>query len=92
MNAIVSVLYWMIPVAVILIIPPAFALMWGASVISPGLIGILFMTEVSVGAVTAAIWAGEPFGLREALGVVVITTAGALEPIYSLLKSRQSPA
>lgn len=91
-SAIVSVLYWMIPVAVILIIPPAFALMWGASVISPGLIGILFMTEVSVGAITAAIWAGEPFGLREALGVVVITAAGALEPIYSLLKSRQTPA
>lgn len=91
-TAIVSVLYWMIPVAVILIIPPAFALMWGASVISPGLIGILFMTEVSVGAVTAAIWAGEPFGLREALGVVVITAAGALEPIHSLMKSRQTPA
>ena len=91
-SAIVSVLYWMIPVAVVLIIPPAFALMWGASVISPGLIGILFMTEVSVGAVTAAIWAGEPFGLREALGVVVITAAGALEPIHSLMKSRQTPA
>jgi drug/metabolite transporter (DMT)-like permease len=89
LTALIAVLYWMIPVALFLILPPAFALMWGASVISPGLIGILFMTEVSVGAVTAAIWAGEPFGLREALGVIVITTAGALEPVTSLIRSRQ---
>lgn len=92
LDAIVSVLYWMVPVAIVLIIPPAFALMWGATVISPGLIGILFMTEVSVGAITAAIWAGEPFGVREALGVLAITTAGALEPVYSLLRSRKSAA
>lgn len=92
LTSVLTVLYWMVPVALLLIIPPAFALMWGATVISPGLIGILFMTEVSVGAITAAIWAGEHFGMREALGVVSITTAGALEPVLALRRPKPRAA
>jgi drug/metabolite transporter (DMT)-like permease len=47
------------------------------------------MTEISVGAVTAAIWAGEPFGFREIVGVVLISAAGVTESIWDLwLKSR----
>ena len=33
-----------------------------------GLVGLLFMTEISVGAITAAIWSGDPFGWREVAG------------------------
>jgi len=52
-------------------------------------VGLLFMTEISVGALTAAIWAGEPFGIREIVGVVLITAAGATESIWDLwLKPR----
>ncbi|MDJ0640612.1 MAG: DMT family transporter [Paracoccaceae bacterium] len=78
------VLPWVLPVAILLIIPPSFAVMWGATVLSPGLLGILFMTEISAGAVSAAIWAGEPFGLREVAGIIVITAAGLLEPVQKL--------
>ena len=83
-----SVLYWMVPVALLLVIPPAFAIMWGATVLSPGLVAILFMTEISAAAVTAAIWAGEPFGLREVSGVILISAAGIFEPVLNWYRSR----
>ncbi len=76
-----SVLPWILPVAILLVIPPAFAIMWGATLLSPGLLSILFMAEISSGAITATIWAGEPFGLREVVGILVITAAGLLEPV-----------
>ncbi len=83
-----SVLLWMVPVALLLIIPPAFAIMWGATILSPGLVAILFMTEISAAAVTAAIWAGEPFGTREIAGVILISAAGIFEPVLSMCRRR----
>ena len=50
--------------------------------LNPGVVGLLFMTEISVGTTTAALFAGEPFGLREITGVILITLAGISEPIY----------
>lgn len=88
-HAVRGVLLWIVPVALFLVIPPAFAIMWGATILSPGLLAILFMTEISAGTVTAAIWADEPFGLRELSGVVLITAAGILEPVLQML--RRSP-
>lgn len=84
------VLGWFVPVAVILLIPPAFAVMWGATLLSPGLLSILLMTELSAGAITAAIWAGEPFGLREMAGVILISAAGLFEPCLNLLRASKA--
>ena len=83
-----SVLYWMVPVALLLVIPPAFAIMWGATILSPGLVAVLFMTEISAAAITAAIWAGEPFGFRELSGVILISAAGIFEPVLNWHRSR----
>ncbi len=79
---VVDILWWTIPIALI-IIPGAYAAYWGAPHLNPGVVGLLFMTELSVGAVTAAIWADEPFGLREILGILLITIAGLAEYIYA---------
>lgn len=83
-----DVLAWMMPVALVLVIPPAFAIMWGATILSPGLLAILFMTEISAGTITVAICANEPFGLRELSGVALITAAGVFEPIVQTLRRR----
>ena len=85
-EAIRDVLPWFLPVALLLVIPPALAIMWGATLLSPGLLAILFMTEVSVGTITAAILTDEPFGARELAGVLLITSAGILEPARALLR------
>jgi drug/metabolite transporter (DMT)-like permease len=81
-----DVLPWIVPVALVLVIPPAFAIMWGATILSPGLLAILFMTEISAGTITVAIWANEPFGLRELSGIVLITVAGIFEPVLQTLR------
>ena len=59
--------------------------------LNPGIVGLLFMTEISIGTATAAIWAGEPFGMREIAGVLLISMAGVFEPLVALLR-RPGPA
>lgn len=83
-----KILPLLVPVIVILVIPPVIAVLFGAKVLSPGLLGIVFMTEISVGAITAAIWANEPFGTREALGVILITSAGLWESVDKIVSRR----
>jgi drug/metabolite transporter (DMT)-like permease len=84
MSSVWEVLPWFLVVALVLVLPAAWAAIWGTPHLNPGVVGLLFMTEISVGAVTAAIWAGEPFGWRELTGVVLITLAGLTELIAGL--------
>ncbi len=73
---------------VLLVIPGTYASLWGPKFLNPGVVGLLFMTEIVVGAISAALLAGEPFGVREAVGVVLIAGASLLEPIASLRARR----
>jgi drug/metabolite transporter (DMT)-like permease len=84
-----GVLPWLVPTLVVVVMTGSFAAMWGASRLSPGIVGILFMTEISVGTATAAIWAGEPFGAREIAGVVLISAAGLVESLSDFMKWRR---
>jgi drug/metabolite transporter (DMT)-like permease len=85
-SLVFSQLWWFVPVTIGVVMTAVFASVWGAPKISPGLTGLLYMTEISAGAITAAIWANEPFGWREVAGIVLITFAGALEPIWTSLR------
>jgi drug/metabolite transporter (DMT)-like permease len=87
-----SVLWWLVPSVVILVMTGTYATMWGAPKLNPGIVGLLFMTEISVGAVTAAIWAGEPFGWREAIGIILITGAGLIESVIDLRQGMRAGA
>jgi drug/metabolite transporter (DMT)-like permease len=84
-QAIVDVLPWTVPIAII-VIPGAYAIFWGAPHINPGVVGLLMMTEISVGGITAAIWANEPLGARELTGIALITSAGLIEFLYAPLR------
>ena len=61
------------------LIPMFYLTIWPGTILSPARIGILLMGEVVVGTVSAAIWAGEPFGWRVAIGAVVIVSAALVE-------------
>jgi drug/metabolite transporter (DMT)-like permease len=88
-STVAGTLPWLLPTMLIVVVTGMYATMWGAPKLNPAVVGLLFMTEISVGAVTAAIWAGEPFGTREIAGVVLITVAGATESLWDLwLKPR----
>ncbi len=80
-NDMIAVLPWLIPVLAVIVLPATFATMWGAPLLNPGVVALMFMTEISVGTITAAIWAGEPFGIRQMVGVTLIASAGLAEVI-----------
>lgn len=70
------------PVAVTIalyVIPMLALTVWPATVLSPGRVGLLLMSDAVVGIASAAVLAGETFGWREALGTVLIVSAAAVE-------------
>ncbi|MFN4143377.1 DMT family transporter [Aestuariivirga sp.] len=70
---------WAVLFALIFFVPPNFLVLWAAQRIDSGRVGILLMTEVLAGAVTAALFSGEPFGLMELAGTALILCAGLVE-------------
>lgn len=66
--------------AIALYVLPMLALtVWPATILSPGRIGLLLMSDAVVGIASAAAFAGEAFGWREALGTLLIVSAAAVE-------------
>jgi drug/metabolite transporter (DMT)-like permease len=55
------------------------ALMWATLRLDPARVGILLMTEVVFGAITAAIFAGERLSLSEMIGGALVILCGVLE-------------
>ena len=84
----VSVLPWLVPFIAIAVVPGAFASLWGPKYVSPGLAGLLMMTEIIFGSITAALFADEPFGSREIFGIILISSASLFEPLYDIIKRR----
>ncbi len=87
---IITLLTWMMPIIVLLVIPGAVASLWGPKFLNPGLVGLLFMTEIIFGSISAALFAGEPFGSREITGILLISSASLLEPVMDLLRARRA--
>ena len=67
--------------SVIYVIPMMFLTVWPATFLPPARVGLLLMSEVVVGLLTAAAFAGEHFGLREAIGAVLIVGAAVVEVV-----------
>ena len=78
-GALLPSLPWIILAALIFFVPPNFLILWAAQRLDPGRIGILLTTEVMVGAISAALLSGEPFGTPEFLGTAFIISAGLVE-------------
>jgi drug/metabolite transporter (DMT)-like permease len=63
----------------VFVLPTLFLTIWPATRLSPARVGLLLMSEVLVGIVSAALLTGEPFGWRETAGAVLIVSAAVLE-------------
>ncbi len=61
------------------VLPMLFLTIWPATLLSPARVGLLLMSEVVVGLVSAALLANETFGVREFAGAVLIVSAAVLE-------------
>lgn len=53
--------------------------MWATQQLEPPRVGILLMSEVVAGTVSAALFADEPFGVVMTLGAMLVVAAGVLE-------------
>ena len=76
----------------LLVLPGTYASLLGPKYLSPGIVGLLFMTEIIVGAISVALLAGEPFGVRELIGVLLIAGASMLEPLLALRRTSTNSA
>jgi drug/metabolite transporter (DMT)-like permease len=86
------VLAWTALAALAWLLPVTWLLLWGARFLEPGRVSLLLLLEVAVAAISAALLAGEPFGLREASGCILILAAGALEGAAELRPGRRQVA
>ena len=87
-----GVLAWAALAALAWLLPVTWLLLWGARFLEPGRVSLLLLVEVAVAAISAALLAGEPFGLREAAGCLLILAAGALEGWAELRPGRREVA
>ncbi len=87
-DAMLGVLPWLVPVTLALTVPAGFATIYGPTRLSPGIVGLLFMAEVAVAAISAAILTDETFGAREAVGIVLIVGAGLMVPLAEMRRGR----
>jgi drug/metabolite transporter (DMT)-like permease len=87
-----AILVWAALAALAWLLPVTWLLLWGARFLEPGRVSLLLLLEVAVAAISAALLAGEPFGLREAAGCVLIVAAGALEGWSELRPGRREVA
>jgi drug/metabolite transporter (DMT)-like permease len=72
-------------------IPVTWMLLWGATRLDAGRVGILLLLEVMAAAASAAILTDEPFGWREGLGCLLIVGAGLVEGLDEMRARRTAP-
>ena len=70
--------YWIVLVALAML-PITYLTIWPTTLLSPARAGMLLMAEVIVGVASAAMLSGDPFGLRELAGTILIVTAAVVE-------------
>ncbi len=83
-----ATLIWLVPVSLLFILPAGFATIYAPARLNPGVVGLLFMIEIAVAVVSAALLADEVIGLREVIGLPLILCAGLVEPLLILRRSR----
>ena len=85
-----SIIPWLAAFMILFVIPGAFTSLWGPKFVSPGLASLLMMTEIIFGSISAALFADEPFGQREIIGILLISSASLVEPLRDLANSRST--
>ncbi len=78
-ESLVAATPWLFLLVAVYLVPSMLLLLWAASRLSPGRVGLLLMGEVVVGVISAALLTDEPFGGRELIGTILIVSAGVIE-------------
>jgi drug/metabolite transporter (DMT)-like permease len=81
LEQLISLAPWLLLISAGFLIPIMWGIYWGSRQVDPGRLGILLQIEAVVGIGSAALLAGEPFGIRQAIGAVLVISAGVVEVI-----------
>ncbi len=88
-DLILKLLPWLILMSVSYLIPIMWGLYWGSKNVDPARLAILFQIEAIIGIGSAALLTGEPFGIREITGSLLVLGAGLVE-IFSNPKTTET--
>lgn len=80
-QLVIAQLWWLLPFLVLVLMTGIFSSMWAVPKLPANLVTLIYMTEISTAAITAALFADQSFTMQDALGVSLITLAGALSSI-----------
>ncbi len=78
-DQVFGLLPWLVLAAAGFLIPVMSGIYWGSRNVDPGRLGILLQIEAVAGITSAALLAGEPFGLPQAVGALLVVGAGVVE-------------
>lgn len=78
-DVVISSLPFLLGISFLFVIPTTAILFWSPSKIGTGVFGILILSELIVGVISAALLTDETFGWREAAGATLILLAGIVE-------------
>ena len=78
-DTLIALLPFLLALTLCLLFPSTALLIWSPTRIGAGAFGILILTELVAGAISAALLTDEAFGWREAAGCALILAAGAIE-------------
>ncbi len=73
----------LVGITLLFVLPTTAILFWSPSRIGTGVFGILILSELVVGVISAALLTDEPFGWREVVGATMILLAGIVEVALS---------
>ena len=78
-EIVISSLPLLLGISLLFVIPTTAIIFWSPSKIGTGVFGILILSELVVGVISAALLTDETFGWREAAGASMILLAGIVE-------------
>ncbi|MEQ9487616.1 MAG: DMT family transporter [Alphaproteobacteria bacterium] len=69
----------LVGISLLFVLPTTAVIFWAPQQIGTGIFGILILSELVIGVISAALLTEEPFGWREATGATLIVIAGIVE-------------
>lgn len=88
-ETVVDSIFWLL-VIVAVYLPSIFLILWANQIMSPARTGILLMTEIVFGVMSAALYSGEPIGWVHVAGTVLIFGAGVIDISDRLFAGKSS--
>lgn len=83
LDTVISSLPFLLGITLLFVIPTTAIIFWSPSKIGTGVFGILILSELVVGVISAALLTDEPFGWQEITGATLILFAGVVEVVLS---------